>query len=211
MKSKILSAAIALPLALALTSCEAKKPETTEDKMSAGADKVAEGVKEMTDAAASSAKEAEEKAKAAGEKAVEDAKEAVSGAADAAADAASDAAKAAADAAKAAKDAADAAAPGHVQCVAQSGRLWPFHGGRPEPEGNVPGDALAGPTVPVVRQFRLVRPAEQDLPHRTRGGLDAAANLDRRQPPPRAGMTHMPDPQAQAGHAKCCRLFHHVG
>lgn len=56
MKARILTTAIAFPVALALASCETK--ETTEENMSSGADKVAEGMKEMADSAAEATKEA---------------------------------------------------------------------------------------------------------------------------------------------------------
>ena len=98
MKTTILSATIAIPLAFALASCGEKPAATeeaiepTEESVATGAEKVAEGVKEMAEGAAEAADDA------------------VEGAQDAAADAAAAAEKAAADAASAVEEAASDAA-----------------------------------------------------------------------------------------------------
>jgi len=77
MKTRILSTAIALPIALALASCDVKKTETNtvEEKVSAGAEKAAEGVKEMSEAAADATKDAAEDMKDAAKDAADKVKE----------------------------------------------------------------------------------------------------------------------------------------
>lgn len=77
MKKTILSAAIALPLAFAFTSCEKTTTiETTEEKVSADADKAAESIKEATEDAADASKEAAEEVKDAAQDAAGAVKEA---------------------------------------------------------------------------------------------------------------------------------------
>ena len=91
MKTRILTAAIAFPVALALASCETK--ETTTEEMSSGADKVAEGVKEMADSATEATKEAAAEAEVKIDAAVEEAAGEIEEAADKVEEEAKDAAE----------------------------------------------------------------------------------------------------------------------
>lgn len=94
MKTTILSATIALPLAFALASCSEKTEteETTEENVSSGAEKTAEGMKQMADEAAAASKEAAEDTKDAAANAADAVQDAAKSAAEAVEEAASDAA-----------------------------------------------------------------------------------------------------------------------
>ncbi len=77
MKTKIISATIALPLVFALASCRKEVvTETTVEKVSADAEKAAEGVKDMADSATGAVEKAAEGAKDAAAEATGEIKEA---------------------------------------------------------------------------------------------------------------------------------------
>jgi hypothetical protein len=77
MKTKIISATIALPLVFALASCRKEATtETTVEKVSAGAEKAAEGVKDMADSATGALEKAAEGTKDAAAEATAEVKEA---------------------------------------------------------------------------------------------------------------------------------------